>query len=136
MLPFRFIFELFDIVFEFVLIFEFIFEFDIFEFDIVLTVAIGVAIGVGLDILVFIRLALLAVLLAPVSPHPAANAPIASTAVSAIFFMILCDLLSSSKLLICLTAVSAERCFAPSVLKLFGTNATISIRLRDRKSVV
>jgi hypothetical protein len=103
-LPLRFIFE-FDIIFEFVLIFEFdMFEFDMFEFVIVLTVAIGVAIGVGLDMLVFSLLALFAELLAPVSPHPAPMAPIAKTAVSAIFFMILLDLLSSSKLLIDLTA--------------------------------
>ena len=113
MLPLRFIFE-FGIVFEFVLIFEFdMFEFDMLEFVMVLTVAIGVAIGVGLVMLVFILLALLAELLAPVSPHPAAIAPIANTAVSAIFFMILCDLLSSSKLLIYLTATSAQALLCP-----------------------
>ena len=111
-LPLRFMFE-FDIVFEFVLIFEFdIFEFDIFEFDIVLTVAIGVAIGVGLDMFTF-EFRLLAALLAPVSPQPAPMAPIANTAVSAIFFMIRCDLLSSSKLLIYLTAASAYALFCP-----------------------
>jgi hypothetical protein len=88
------------------------FEFIMFEF-IVFTVAIGVAIGVGLDMFIF-EFLLLAVLLAPVSPHPAAIAPIANTAVSAIFFIILCDLLSSSKLPICLTATAPKRCYAPS----------------------
>jgi hypothetical protein len=98
-LPFALEFEFDDIVFEFVLMFEFdMFEFDMFEFVMVLTVAIGVGIGVDVDRFVFILLLLLALLLAPVSPHPAAKAPIANTAVSAIFFMILCDLLSSSKL--------------------------------------
>jgi len=111
-------------MFEFVLIFElFMFDVDIFDelpmFE--LLPVIGVDIGVGLAtvvfiVLVFIRLVLLAVLLAPVSPHPAANAPIANTAVSAIFFMILCDLLSSSKLYLS-DCCQRKRCFAPKPIK-------------------
>ncbi|MEO6334567.1 MAG: hypothetical protein ABIO91_06235, partial [Pyrinomonadaceae bacterium] len=76
------------IMFAFIRMFELdMFEFRMFEL-IVLTVGIDVAIGVGLDIMFEFRLLLLAVLFAPVSPHPAPMAPIANTAVSAIFFMI------------------------------------------------
>jgi hypothetical protein len=75
----------FEFIFVFDLVFEFMFEF-MFEFD---TVAIGVAIGVGLVMFTFVRLALLDALFEPVSPHAAPRAPIAKTAVSAIFFIIL-----------------------------------------------
>jgi hypothetical protein len=59
----------------------------VFMFD---GVDIGVATGVGLVMLVLVlRFALFDALFEPVSPHAAPKAPIAKTAVSAIFFIIL-----------------------------------------------
>ena len=89
MFPFDFMFE-FDIMFEFDLIFEFdiMFEFDMFVLDIV-------GIAAGLAAFVLVLLVLLAVLFA-VPPQAAANTPIANTAISAIVFIMLRDLLSSS----------------------------------------
>ncbi len=73
--------------------FEFTFEFVTFAF----TVAIGVGIGVGLATFTLVLLVLLDVFDAA-SPHAEPKPPITtSTAISAILFIILCDLLSFSK---------------------------------------
>ncbi len=84
----------FDFIFELVMPFEFVF---MFELDIpeLMFVLLGVIIGVGIgvDIVMFpfelVRFVLTVTLVVPPSPHPAPKAPIANTAVSAIFFMIL-----------------------------------------------
>jgi hypothetical protein len=82
-------------------VFERMFEFDMFMLEVfVWTVGMGVGIGVGVAIVVFrFRLLLLAVLFDVASPHAIAAAPVANTAISAIFFIIFRDLLSSSKLI-------------------------------------
>src|SRR5688500_14856920 len=86
---FVFMFEPVRLAFEFILV-EFIFVF-------VDTVAIGVAIGVGLAMFVLRFALLLLTELLAASPQAMPSDPSANTAVSAIFFMIVNDLLSSSK---------------------------------------
>lgn len=90
----------------------------VFMLVFILLIGVLVAIGVGVDKLVFrfVRLALLTALFVPVSPQAIPSAPRAKTAVSAIFFIILFDLLSSSKIKTdCLTANSPEGLFCPNL---------------------
>jgi hypothetical protein len=64
---------------------------------VLLAIGVLVAIGVGVDKLVRFAFMLLAELLVAASPQAAPRAPSAKTAVSAIFFILLDVLLSSSK---------------------------------------
>ena len=91
----------FDLMFDFDIV---LLVFDMFEF--VIGVETGVDIGVGLARFVFIRFALLTELLEVASPQAIPNAATDKIAVSAIFFIMVIDLLSSQRLeiLVYLTA--------------------------------
>lgn len=81
---------------EFVCVFmfeRFAFMFD--EFMLLIGVLGGAIVGAGVEVFRFVRFALLLALFAVLSPQPKPMAPIAKTAVIAIFFIILNALLSS-----------------------------------------